>query len=198
MLGFLKKLLGTKSEKDVKELQPIVDKVAAIYPSLAALSNEQLRARVADMKQKIKDAYKAEDDKITAIKNRLEVEIDIDVDTKEGLYKEIDDIEKDITKLIEEVLKDIQAEAFAVCKETARRFTENTELSVVASEIDTFYLINYAFIKPKPITIPAVSVLRTLSPKRANINQLSIIFDLSPSDQPPSGQTQRAIFCKES
>lgn len=87
MLGFLKKLLGTKSEKDVKELQPIVDKVAAIYPSLAALSNEQLRARVADMKQKIKDSYKAEDDKFTAIKNRLEIEIDIDVDTKEGLYK---------------------------------------------------------------------------------------------------------------
>jgi len=140
MLGFLKKLLGTKSEKDVKELQPIVDKVAAIYPTLAGLSNEQLRARVADMKQKIKDSYKAEDDKIAAIKKRIEVEIEIDVDTKEALYKEIDEIEKDITKKIEEVLKDIQAEAFAVCKETARRFTENTELTVTASEIDTFYL----------------------------------------------------------
>ena len=85
MLGFLKKLLGTKSEKDVKELQPIVDKVAAIYPTLAGLSNEQLRARVADMKQKIKDAYKAEDDKIATIKKRIEVEIEIDVDTKENL-----------------------------------------------------------------------------------------------------------------
>ncbi|MDP2388282.1 MAG: preprotein translocase subunit SecA [Bacteroidota bacterium] len=140
MLGFLKKLLGTKSEKDIKEIQPVVDKVNATYQTLSSLSNEQLRQRTVDMKQKIKDSYKAEDEKISAIKKRVEAELEMDIDTKEDLYKQIDEIEKDITKKIEVVLTEIQAEAFAVCKETARRFTQNTELKVTASEIDQFYI----------------------------------------------------------
>ncbi|HEY1039325.1 MAG TPA: preprotein translocase subunit SecA [Bacteroidia bacterium] len=140
MLGFLKKLLGTKSEKDIKEIQPIVDKVNSIYATLSSLSNEQLRERTATMKNKIKDSYKAEDDKITAIKKRIEAEPEMDVDTKEELYKQIDEIEKDITKKIEVVLTELQAEAFAVCKETARRFTEVGDLKVTASEIDQFYI----------------------------------------------------------
>src|ERR1700741_4076985 len=103
MLGFLKKLLGTKSEKDIKEIQPIVDKVNAIYQTLSSLSNDQLRQRTLDMKKKIKDAYKTEDEKINSIKKRVEAEVEMDIDTKEDLYKQIDDIEKEITKKIETV-----------------------------------------------------------------------------------------------
>jgi preprotein translocase subunit SecA len=140
MLGFLKKILGTKSEKDIKEIQPIVDKINSIYPTLSSLSNEQLRERTTAMKQKIKDAYKAEDEKIAGIRHRIGNEPDMDVYLKEDLYKEIDEIEKSITKKIETALNEIHAEAFAVCKETARRFTENKELKVKAGVIDEFYI----------------------------------------------------------
>ncbi|MCD6067660.1 MAG: preprotein translocase, SecA subunit [Bacteroidetes bacterium] len=140
MLGFLKKILGTKSEKDVKEIQPIVDKVNTIYSTLSSLSNDQLRQRTADLKQKIKDTYKTEDEKIAAIRTRIEAETEMNVDQKEDLYKEIDEIEKAITKKIEAALNDAQAEAFAICKETARRFTENKELRVKAGVIDEFYI----------------------------------------------------------
>jgi len=140
MFGFLKKLLGTKSEKDIKEIQPIVDKSNLLFSTLSKLSNEELRARVAGMRKKIQEATKTNEDKIQSIKQRIENELEMNVDTKESLYKEIDSIEKDITKQIEDVLNEIQPEAFAVCKETARRFTENTELVVEATEIDHFYL----------------------------------------------------------
>jgi preprotein translocase subunit SecA len=140
MFGFLKKILGTKSEKDIKEIQPIVDKANSIYSTLSSISNEELRAKVTNMRKKIKDATHVNEDKIQSIKQRIENDAEMTVDAKESLYKEVDELEKEITKQIEEVLKEIQAEAFAVCKETARRFTEKSELVVDASEIDHFYL----------------------------------------------------------
>jgi preprotein translocase subunit SecA len=140
MFGFLKKLLGTKSEKDIKQIQPLVDKTKSIYSTLSTISNEELRERVVSMKKKIKDATLTNEDKIQLIKKRIENESEIDIDTKEDLFKEIDVIEKEITKQIEEVLNEILAEAFAVCKETARRFTENAEIVVDANEIDHLYL----------------------------------------------------------
>jgi preprotein translocase subunit SecA len=140
MFGFLKKLLGTKSEKDIKLIQPIVDKTNSIYSTLSSLSNDELRGKVAVMRKKIKDATQANEDKIQNIKQRIESESEMDLDSKEALYKEVDAIEKEITKQIEDVLNEIQAEAFAVCKETARRFTENTEIVVEATEIDQYYL----------------------------------------------------------
>jgi preprotein translocase subunit SecA len=140
MFGFLKKLLGTKSEKDIKLIQPIVDKTNSIYSTLSSLSNDELRGKVAVMRKKIKDATQANEDKIQNIKQRIESESEMDLDSKEALYKEVDAIEKEITKQIEDVLNEIQAEAFAVCKETARRFTENTEIFVEATEIDQYYL----------------------------------------------------------
>ena len=140
MFGFLKKILGSKSEKDIKEIQPIVDKANSIYSTLSSISNEELRAKVTNMRKKIKDATHANEDKIQSIKQRIENDAEMTVDAKESLYKEVDELEKEITKQIEEVLKEIQAEAFAVCKETARRFTEKSELVVDASEIDHFYL----------------------------------------------------------
>ena len=140
MFGFLRKLLGTKSEKDIKQIQPIVDNTKSIYSTLSNLSNEELRERVVAMKKKIKDATQVNEDKIQSIKTSIENDLDMDIDAKESLYKEIDGIEKEITKQIEAVLNEIQAEAFAVCKETARRFTENSELVVEASDTDRLYL----------------------------------------------------------
>jgi preprotein translocase subunit SecA len=136
MLTFLKKFFGTKSEKDIKSIQPLVDQALEIYPSLAKLSNDEIRAKVTSFKQKIQDAIKAEQNQINDIKARVEKEFDMDVDTKETLYKEIEELEKESTKKIEEVLNEILPEAYAVLKDTSRRFSENEELLVTANEFD--------------------------------------------------------------
>jgi len=136
MLTFLKKFFGTKSEKDIKSIQPLVDQALEIYPSLAKLSNDEIRARVTALKQKIQDAIKTEQTEINDIKARVEKEFDMDIDTKESLYKQIDELEKEITKKIEEVLNEILPEAYAILKDTSRRFSENEELVVTANDFD--------------------------------------------------------------
>ena len=137
MLTFLKKFFGTKSEKDIKSIQPQVDQILEIYPTLASLSNDQLRAKVDALKQKIQDAIKTEQTQINEIKARVESDFSMDVDSKEELYKEVDEFEKEITKKIEEVLNEILPEAYAILKDTSRRFSENEELVVTANEFDT-------------------------------------------------------------
>lgn len=85
MLTFLKKFFGTKSEKDIKSIQSLVDQALEIYPSLAKLSNDEIRAKVTSFKQKIQDAIKTEQNQIDEIKARVEKEFDMDIDTKESL-----------------------------------------------------------------------------------------------------------------
>lgn len=136
MLTFLKKFFGTKSEKDIKLIQPLVDKIIEIYPTLQKLSNDELRAKVDGLKQKIQDAIKSQQSEIDSIKSKIDADIDMDVDDKEDLYKEIDALEKDITKVIEDTLNDILPEAYAILKDTARRFSENEELLVTANDFD--------------------------------------------------------------
>ena len=137
MLTFLKKFFGTKSEKDIKSIQPQVDQTLEIYPTLANLSNDQLRAKVDVLKQKIQDAIKVEQTEINAIKERVEKEFEMDIDDKEALYKQVDEFEKEITTKIEDVLNEILPEAYAILKDTARRFSENEELVVTANDFDT-------------------------------------------------------------
>lgn len=136
MFTFLKKFFGTKSEKDIKSIQPFVDQILEIYPTLKNLSNDELRARVTALKQKIQDAIKKEQTEINEIKARIDKDFDMDVNEKEELYKEIDTIEKEITSKIEGVLTDILPEAYAILKDTARRFSENEELEVTANAFD--------------------------------------------------------------
>ena len=136
MLTFLKKFFGTKSEKDIKLIQPQVDKVIEIYPTLKNLSNDELRAKVDGLKQKIQDAIKPQQNSINEIKSRIDADVEMDIDIKEDLYKETDVIEKEITKVIEDTLNDILPEAYAILKDTARRFSENEELIVVANNFD--------------------------------------------------------------
>lgn len=136
MLTFLKKFFGTKSEKDIKTIQPQVDQILEIYPALAKLSNDELRAKVDALKQKIQDAIKTEQAEINDIKAKVEQDFEMDIDTKESLYKEVDELEKTITKKIEEVLNEILPEAYAILKDTSRRFSENEELVVTSNDFD--------------------------------------------------------------
>jgi preprotein translocase subunit SecA len=136
MFDFLKKLFGTKSEKDVKNLEAKVQEINTIFNSLSSVSNDDLRAKSAVLKAKIQEAIKSQNDEIQSIKNQISAEVEMDVNTKEDLYKKIDEIDKDIIKKLNEVLNDLLPEAFAILKETASRFTKNTELEVNASDFD--------------------------------------------------------------
>ncbi|MGZ3884591.1 MAG: preprotein translocase subunit SecA, partial [Bacteroidia bacterium] len=137
MFGFLKKLLGTKSEKDVKDIEPLVDEINGIYGTLSSISHDELRARSKKLKEKIQDSIKTENSEIVAIRSKIDSSPDMDVNEKEELYKQIDEIEDVITKKMEEVLNEILPEAYAILKDTARRFKENKELTVIANDFDT-------------------------------------------------------------
>ena len=132
MLGSINKLfgkiLGNKSDRDIKALSPLVEKIKVEYGKLSSISNDQLRAMTADFKSTIRSSYQGEQEKI----NQLKIEIDAleDVDKKENLYKEVDELEKKIIEKIEDTLLDILPQAFAVVKETARRFTENEKVYI--------------------------------------------------------------------
>ncbi len=131
--SLIKVFVGDKRKKDLAELQPIVKKVHAFENELNNLSIDDLRNKTIEFKQKINDATKPFQDKITALKEESET---ANVDRKEEIYKEIDLLQDESYKASETVLNEIQAEAFAVVKETAKRFVENTELEVTATPYD--------------------------------------------------------------
>jgi preprotein translocase subunit SecA len=128
------KLLGNKSDRDIKSLNPLVEQIKAEFSKLADISNDQLRAKTAEFKARIKAACQPENDKIASL--RAEIDQLEDVDKKEALYKEIDQLEKSITATLETTLLEILPEAFAVVKETACRFTNNEKVEVTANDMD--------------------------------------------------------------
>ncbi len=132
--SILKVFVGDKSEKDVKAIQPIINKIKSFEGALAGLSNDQLRAKTVEFKEKIKQARADKDTKIASLKQ--DVEKISDVDAREDVYNEIDKLEKEAYEISEKTLNEILPEAFAVVKETARRFKENTEITVTATPKD--------------------------------------------------------------
>lgn len=136
MFDFLKKLFGTKSEKDIKNLESKVQEINSIYNTLNAVTNNELRQKSATLKNKLQESIKDKTEKIASLKSQIANEPTMDVNTKEDFYKEIDELEKDITAELEKSLTEILPEAFAILKETARRFKENSELEVDANEVD--------------------------------------------------------------
>ena len=136
MFDFLKKLFGTKSEKDVKNLEAKVEEINVLFESLKSVTNDELRNRSEALKTAIQGTVKSQYDKINEIKAKVSSDHEIDVNLKEELYKEVDEIEKEITTELEKALTEKLPEAFAILKETARRFKENTELEVMANDFD--------------------------------------------------------------
>ncbi|OYU82034.1 MAG: preprotein translocase subunit SecA [Flavobacterium sp. BFFFF1] len=132
--SILKVFVGDKSEKDVKSLQPYLSKIKALEGSLALLSHDELRAKTTEFKQRIKDALADKDAKIADLKAKVEsIE---DIDAREDVYADIDVLEKEAYDISEKALMDILPEAFAVVKETAKRFKENTSVTVKATAKD--------------------------------------------------------------
>ena len=132
--SILKVFVGDKSQKDVKALQPYLSKIKTFESALASLSHDELRARTAFFKEKIKSARAEKDAKIAAI--QLEAEGVEDIDKREDLYLAIDALEKEAYEISEKTLLEILPEAFAVVKETAKRFKENTQITVTATAKD--------------------------------------------------------------
>jgi len=132
----LKTFLGSKTDRDYKELSPIVDKVAAHFNGYSSLSNDELRAKTKEFKERIAKKTQTANDTITELKDKIENEINLSIGEKEAIYDQIDKLEKDILEQIEEILLELQPEAFAVIKETAKRFAENKILEVTATQMD--------------------------------------------------------------
>ncbi|MGV3508065.1 MAG: preprotein translocase subunit SecA [Sphingobacteriaceae bacterium] len=135
MLGFLNKLFGSKSERDIKQLQPIVEKIKAEYPKLASLSDDELRGKTAEFKGIIKDFLAEIDQQISQLKEEAEND-QLSIHDKTDIYDKVDKLGKDRDKQLEVVLMEILPQAFAVVKETARRLTENKTLEVTATQFD--------------------------------------------------------------
>jgi preprotein translocase subunit SecA len=132
--SIIKAFVGDKSQKDVKALQPYLAKIKTFESALSALSNDELRARTTFFKEKIKQDRAEKDAKITSL--QLEAENTQDIDKREDIYLSIDALEKEAYEISEKSLMEILPEAFAVVKETARRFKENTQIQVTATPLD--------------------------------------------------------------
>jgi preprotein translocase subunit SecA len=136
MLEFISKLFGSKSERDVKGILPIVEKIKAEFSKLDGISHDELRAKTIAFKETIKQGLAEIDAELQELKDRIENNPDLEVSEKVELYTQVDKLEKDRNKELEVILMDILPEAFAVVKETARRLKENKTLEVTATQFD--------------------------------------------------------------
>jgi preprotein translocase subunit SecA len=135
MLEFLGKLFGSKSERDIKLIQPLVEQIKAEYDKLHALSNDELRDKTIGFKDLIQSSLAEIDREIAELRLKAD-DSELAMSEKTDLYDEVDKLAKDRDKELEKVLMEILPEAFAVMKETARRFTENTTIEVRATQFD--------------------------------------------------------------
>ena len=129
----IKLFVGDKQQKDLKILQPVVDDVNTFETAFSKLSNDALRAKTTEFKTRIKTATKEFDDTVTALEKEA---IKADIDRQEDIYAEIDALKDEAYTVSEATLLEIMPEAFAVVKETAKRFVENTEIEVTATPFD--------------------------------------------------------------
>jgi len=140
---FLGKLLGSKGQRDLKEITPFVDKIKAVYEGIVTLSNDELRARTETLKTRIQEYVSVDVARIAELKANIE---ETEIDLREKIYAEIDKLEKDITSKYEEILDEILPEAFSIMKDTARRLTENSEVIVTANDFDRELAANHDFV----------------------------------------------------
>ena len=137
LLGkILKTFIGSKIDRDYEELSPIVDSTTEVSSSLSSLTNDELRAKTTDFKNRIVERTKENNDSIAELKEKIETNNSLSIAEKEDIYAQIDALEETVLEEIEESLLEIQPEAFAVIKETAKRFTENATIEVTASAMD--------------------------------------------------------------
>ena len=129
----MSKLFGNKATRDMKEIVPWVEKVKAAYPDINKLSNDELRAKTKELQKFVKDSATDLREKIDELKSKVE---ETELEQREGLFAQIDKLEKEVLDRYEKALDEILPQAFAIVKDTARRFAENAEIEVTATDFD--------------------------------------------------------------
>ena len=132
----IQKLVGSKSDRDIKAILPLVDQINEEFKKLSALSDDQLREKTNEIRSQIDAALKHIDDEIAELRKEVDDQPDLDIDHKEALFNKIDKLEEDRNTELEKVLMQVLPETFAIVKETARRFKDNGELKVTATDLD--------------------------------------------------------------
>src|SRR5688572_31754806 len=136
-MGLFSKLFGgNKSEKDVRAIQPLVSQINQHFTAYQSLSNDELRNKTVQFRQRIAEALKGIDAEIAQANKEAEELPFTDLNGKDTIYQQVDKLRKQRNQEIEDILKEILPEAFAVVKETARRFKENQEISATATDLD--------------------------------------------------------------
>ena len=130
---FLSSIFGNKSTRDMKEIQPWVEKVKTAYPEIDSLDNDALRAKTEELKAYIRNSAASQRAKVDELKATVET---TELEKREELFAQIDKIEKEILEIYEKALDEVLPAAFAIVKSTARRFTENEEITVTANDFD--------------------------------------------------------------
>jgi preprotein translocase subunit SecA len=136
LTGLIKKFVGDKNERDIKEIMPLVEETKAELAKLENVSNDELRAMSAAIKVEIAAYLKADEDSIVVLQKEVDDAPKMDIEQKEAIFEQIDEINKQIDEKLEEVLLIVLPRAFAIMKETARRFTQNETLIVTPSQMD--------------------------------------------------------------
>ncbi|ETK05500.1 hypothetical protein T229_03070, partial [Tannerella sp. oral taxon BU063 isolate Cell 5] len=146
-MGFneiLTKLFGNKSQRDLKEITPYVDRVKAAYPAIQKLTDDELRTKTAEIRQHIQD-YVAEDKKrIADLRQGIDEK---ELEEREAIWAEVDEIEKKIADQYEKVLDEVLPDVFAIVKDTARRFVEKEEITVTATDFDRDLATRHDFVR---------------------------------------------------
>ena len=134
--NILKSIFGDKSSKDIKKMMPTVEKIKEEYAKLADISNDDLRALTQSLRQKLKDSIKEEEGQLQGFKDKLNGHEPLSIKEQEELYNNIEQTEKSIQEILKQQLDEMLPQAFAIIKDTARRFAENETLEVTATDMD--------------------------------------------------------------
>ncbi len=148
LTNILTRFLGNKSERDIREISPILELIKDEYKKIIQLSNDDLRSEAANIRQKILNHIREENEKVTDLKTKAESD-DIDVLEKEKIYDEIDKIDKIIDQKLEDKLSEVLPIVFAIVKDTARRFKENQYIEVTSNDFDRNLAAKYEHVEIK-------------------------------------------------
>ena len=147
MLKLIAKIFGTKSEKDIKGMMPLVEETKKEGEKLLSISHDDLRARTISIQEEINLRLKPIDDQLAGLHQRIADQPDLDINEKEATFNQIDAIEKDRNKELEKVLVEVLPRTFAIVRETAKRFKDNEFLEVTATEFDRLIAAKHAHVK---------------------------------------------------
>ena len=144
IIQFLQKLFGNKSQRDMKLIQPFVEKIKAVYPTIDELDDEALRAKTKELQEKVQHSADDIKEKINELKGKVE---ETPIENRETIFTQIDKLEKDVLERFEKALDEVMPEAFSIVKSTARRFAENETIAVEATDFDRDLAATHDFVQ---------------------------------------------------